>query len=132
MKKFRFFFLTMVVLLAMCLSFTACDSGTSTPTYTVYINSFKFSASDSDFGDLSNTYWKVKEITNSKFTWERDNNFIGHGGSQKNLTEDQIISQLKNWNFSDSKAREAASKLISYDHSFLGFRDGTSLRCILK
>jgi len=130
MKKFRFFFLTMAVLLVMCLSFTAC--GEKEPTYTVWVKDFNFSSSDADYGRLADGTYRVIVLTNSSFEWQRDNNYAPKGASKKNWTVDQIASQLVSWGFSKSIARDAADELASYSHSELGLRKGAKLYCILK
>jgi len=136
MKRFRFFFLTMVVLLVMCLSFTACDSGgggDSTPTYKVWITNFNFSTStDPNYTGLGDGRYKVVPLTDSSFEYERDHNYIPNGATQKSLTVDEISNQLVSWGFDSSIARDAANEFTSYSHGEIGLRKGNSLYCILK
>jgi len=132
MKRFRIFSLVTVVLLVMCMSFTAC--GNSIPKYTVYIETnFKWTSSDDDFGGLNNnSYRVVGPLTTSEFNWLKTNNFSHYTTKQYKWTEDQIQSQLVRWGFSSSKANDATNRLTSYDHAMLGLRKGSQLYCILK
>jgi ABC-type oligopeptide transport system substrate-binding subunit len=133
MKKFRFFFLMMAVLLVMCLSFTACDSGGGDPTYTVWYNDFNFSNSDSNYGNLGDGYHRVIQLTNSSFEFERNTNYTpAKGATQKSWTVDQIASHLVSWGFDRSTAINAANDLVSKTHGELGARIGNRLYCILK
>jgi hypothetical protein len=130
MKKFRFFFLTMVVLLVMCLSFTACDSGgSSDPTYTVLISRFNWYSNMVDYGGLRDGYWLTVEVTNSQYNTLK----VDYKNGEQRLTVDQIASQLVSWGFGPNKAKEAANELISRTpHGELGYRVGSTLYCILK
>jgi hypothetical protein len=132
MKKFRIFSLSMVVLLVMCLSFTACDSGggDSAPTYTVWIDRFPWASNLLNYGNLSSGEYKFVELSASEFNRLKDRDY--YDVTEKKLTADEISKQLVSWGFDSSSAKTAANKLTSYNHAELGFRSGSYLYCILK
>jgi hypothetical protein len=131
MKRFRFFALAIVVLLAMCLSFTACDSGDTGPvTYTVWVKSFSSWSSDPNFANLSDGYHKIVALTDSQFNTWRNGDYSN--AAEKVWTEEQISNQLVDWGFGITEAKKAAKDLVSNRHAELGARFGSTLRCILK
>ena len=128
MKKSGMGILLIVLVLGMLL--IGCDTEPEILTYTVYVKTFNFSSSDSVFGTLQNGYYRSFEITQTDFNWEKSNNF--QNVSPNIWTEDQIISTLVGWGFSNAQAKQEASKFISFNHFMLGDRGGSNLRIMMK
>ena len=120
----------LLIVLVFGIVLIGCDMEPEIPTYTIYIKTFNFSSSDPVFGTLQNGYYRSFEITQTDFNWEKSNNF--QNVSPNIWTEDQIISTLVGWGFSNTQAKQEASKFISFNHFMLGDRDGSSLRIMMK
>jgi len=111
-------------------SFVTCDDGE--PTYVVYVKDFNWSSNHSYWGDLENGYFKGRAITETSFNWEMNNNFSAN--ATKNVfTESQLYDYLiKTFGLSAEQAEQATENFINYPHYWLGVRNGTTLKIMIK
>jgi len=123
--------IVLVMMLVFGIILTGCPAELDEPaTYTVWTGSFNFSSTDSDFGSLQDGYFLHKELTQTSFNWEKENNF--QNKSQYVWTEDQLYSYFIGMGFSSTTAKTESKWLISVNHGLIGVREGSTLRLILK
>jgi hypothetical protein len=134
MKRFRVFSLMAIVLLIMmCLSFTACDSGDTTPTtYTVRYKTFTWSSASNTarWGNLQDRRYLIVSLNDANFNYEKSQNF--NNVSDNKWTVDDIAGQLQRWGFGSTEAKDAANRFVSYGHAELGVRFGSNFYMMLK
>lgn len=128
MKRSRIFSLVMAVLMLMCLSFTACNSG-DTHTYKVWTGTFNFSSSGL-FGTLQDGYFSRVELTKTQFDSYKSNSFQNR--PENVWTEDQVYTYLIGLGFGNTVAKTQTEWLISIDHGIIGIRKGPLLYTLLK
>ena len=126
--------MAIALLVMMCLSFTACDNGSTTSKYSVWIHGFTWSSAStiSRWATLSDGNGRIVELSASDFEWEKTNNFIKYNETEKSWTVDEIADQIQKWGFSSSKAKEIANSIVSYGHCEFGYRSGSNFYMMLK
>jgi len=130
MKNRKMLLGMLIVMLVFGFMLTGCEEPAET--YEIWINTFKWEASDADFGDLADNYYLVKKITKSSYEYEKQNNYVDKGVTANEWTKDDIISYLEGKGFSNSVASDATDAFIANDYSLLGIRKGNDLIVLLK
>jgi hypothetical protein len=121
----------LVSILVFVIFLIGCEVEPEEPVvYTVWTGAFNFSSTDSVFGTMTDGFYRKKEITNSEFEWEIENNF--KNSSQFEWTEEQLFSYLIGWGFSETNAEEETAWLVSVSHGYIGTRSGSTLYMIIK
>ncbi|GBU28779.1 hypothetical protein R84B8_02341 [Treponema sp. R8-4-B8] len=102
-------------------------------TYTVYVKSFGWSATDSYFGTLI----KEKDFLHSElhngfesFNFELTENF--KNVTPNEWTEAQLKNYIKELGLTDAQAAAETTWLITNTHGYFGIRIGPNIRTILK
>ena len=105
---------------------------TPEPTYTIYVNTFTFSSTDSLFGGLQDGYYITYDLSKADFDWEKANNFQNRLANV--WTEDQIYSFLIGWGggFGNSQARELTTWLTTVNYGLIATRQGSLLHVLIK
>jgi hypothetical protein len=130
MKKGKLWFGIPLLTLVFGLVLISCPVAPP-PTYTVYVKTFNFDSSDTDFGMLPDGSYIYSTITSAKFEWEKENNFKT-GATKYEWTEEEIKTFLLGWNFYADKAEREAKWLANVGHGWIGLRAGNLLKIIMK
>jgi hypothetical protein len=101
----------------------------STPTSKVYIKTFSYSDTGA-FAPLDDGYYKYVELSSSNFEYQKATYF--QDAITNEWTEEQIKTFLLGWNFFADKAAREAKWLTSVEHGWIGLRNGSLLKIIMK